>query len=60
MLYWYLRMRNWLVEREEGQDLIEYALLAAFIAIAVIAILPGVRDALVGIFQRISDALVSA
>ena len=32
MLYLYLRIWNW-VKREEGQDLVEYALLLALIAL---------------------------
>jgi len=35
MLNHYLRIRNW-VEREEGQDLAEYALLLGLIALAVV------------------------
>lgn len=35
MLYHLLKIRNWL-RREEGQDLLEYGLLAALIAIVAI------------------------
>ncbi|NLD43714.1 MAG: Flp family type IVb pilin [Chloroflexi bacterium] len=35
----YLRLRNWLVEQQEGQGLIEYAILVAVIAVAVIVTL---------------------
>ena len=37
MLALYLRLQNWLVAQEEGQDLVEYALLLVLIAIVVIA-----------------------
>jgi Flp pilus assembly pilin Flp len=42
---------------ESGQDLTEYALLVAFIAIGVMVALPSVRDAIGGIFDRIVEAL---
>lgn len=42
---------------ESGQDLAEYALLLALIAIGVMAALPGVRDALKSVFDGITAAL---
>jgi pilus assembly protein Flp/PilA len=60
MLALYLRIRNWLAEREEGQDLIEYALLVALIAIGVIAAFPALRDAVLAIFQNITSELGGA
>ena len=36
MLYLYLQIKNWL-EREEGQDLAEYALLIGLIALVAVA-----------------------
>jgi Flp pilus assembly pilin Flp len=36
MLYWYLRIRNWLAD-QRGQDLAEYALLIGLIALAAVA-----------------------
>ena len=60
MLALYLRIRNWLAEREEGQDLIEYALLAALIAVALIAILGNVAGGIEGVFQRVITALNAA
>lgn len=42
---------------ESGQDMIEYALLASFIGIALIAILLLVGPALIAVFQQIIDAL---
>jgi Flp pilus assembly pilin Flp len=52
----YVRFTNWL-RREEGQDLIEYALLAALIAVALVLILPGVASALASIFRQIISVL---
>lgn len=45
------------VKEEEGQDLIEYALLAALIAVACIAILNSTAIGIQGIFQRVIAAL---
>jgi Flp pilus assembly pilin Flp len=53
MLYHFLR-------DEEGQDVIEYGLLAAFIAIVAAAILFLFRDPLEAIYQRILDYLNAA
>jgi Flp pilus assembly pilin Flp len=44
-----------LVLDEDGQDLVEYGLLAAFIALAVIASIDGVRQALGTTFQSLAD-----
>jgi Flp pilus assembly pilin Flp len=35
-MYWYLALRNWL-KSEEGQDVTEYVLLIAFVAIVLVA-----------------------
>jgi pilus assembly protein Flp/PilA len=56
MLQLYVRFTNWL-RSEQGQDLIEYALLAALIAIALILVLPAVAEALSTIFSTIISAL---
>ena len=42
---------------EEGVTAIEYGLIAAFIAIAIIVFLPGIRTALSTIFEKIESAL---
>jgi Flp pilus assembly pilin Flp len=43
-----------------GQDLIEYALMAGFVAVAAGAIMPGVADSISTIFSKISSTLASA
>lgn len=48
--------RRLLIE-EDGQDLIEWALLAAFIAIVVILILFQFRAPLLGIYQTVLNSL---
>ncbi|MBM3810897.1 MAG: Flp family type IVb pilin [Acidimicrobiia bacterium] len=55
-LVWKLRI--WKDTR--GQDLIEYALMAGFVAVAAGAIMPGVAGSISTIFSKISEALSSA
>ena len=45
------------LEREEGQDMIEYALLAALISIVAIAIILLIGPYLVNLFQDVVNAL---
>lgn len=42
---------------EDGQDLIEWAFLAAFIAIVIVVLLFSFRDPLLGLYQNILDHL---
>ncbi|CCE24849.1 Flp family type IVb pilin [Methylotuvimicrobium alcaliphilum] len=42
---------------EEGASGIEYALIAAMVAIALVAFVPGINTAVTTIFQGIQDAL---
>jgi len=43
-----------------GQDLIEYALMAGFVAVAAGAIMPGVAAQIQAIFAAVSSALAAA
>ena len=43
-----------------GQDLIEYALMAGFVAVAAGAIMPGVANQISQIFSKVSSALTAA
>jgi Flp pilus assembly pilin Flp len=54
-------IRNF-VRDEQGEDLIEYGLLAAFVAAVAVAVMTngGLRTALIGIFTRITTALNAA
>ena len=45
---------------EEGQDLVEYSLLLAFIALAAVGLLSGVRSTTKGIWSTINSSLLSA
>jgi pilus assembly protein Flp/PilA len=51
---------NRFVREEEGQDLIEYSLLAALIAVACIAAMQALAVDINGIFARIGAALNAA
>ena len=43
-----------------GQDLIEYALMAGFVAVAAGAIMPGVAPSISKIFSRVSSVMAVA
>jgi len=44
----------------EGQDLIEYALMAGFVALAAAALMPNVTSSISTIFSKINSLLSSA
>jgi Flp pilus assembly pilin Flp len=52
------KMRIW--SDAKGQDLIEYALMAGFVAVAAGAIMPGVAVSLSQIFSQVASVLSSA
>jgi Flp pilus assembly pilin Flp len=52
----YLKLQN-LVSREEGQDLVEYALLCCMIALAAITGVNDVAAAVTTVFSNISSSL---
>jgi len=47
-------------KEDRAQDLIEYALMAGFVAVAAGAIMPGVADQISIIFSKVSSALTAA
>jgi pilus assembly protein Flp/PilA len=53
-----LKLRIWKDTR--GQDLIEYALMAGFVAVAAGAIMPGVAASITTIFSKISSTMTAA
>ncbi|MFN7920879.1 MAG: Flp family type IVb pilin [Bryobacteraceae bacterium] len=55
-LVWKMR----LLKDNRGQDLIEYALMAGFVAVAAGAIMPGVAKSISTIFSKISIAMSNA
>ena len=53
-----LRLRIW--KDQHGQDLIEYALMAGFVAVAAGAVMPGVATSISQIFSKVASVLSSA
>ncbi|MBI3695021.1 MAG: Flp family type IVb pilin [Acidobacteria bacterium] len=49
-----------LLNDNRGQDLVEYALLAGFIAVAAGALLPGISTSISTIFSRMGSVLANA
>jgi Flp pilus assembly pilin Flp len=47
-------------QEEDGQDLVEYSLLLAFIALAAVALLSSVKGQITTLWADISNALTSA
>lgn len=52
------RLKRW--KETHGQDLIEYAMMAGFIAVAAGAVLPGVGPIISTIFSRVASQLAKA
>ncbi len=52
------KLRIWKDTR--GQDLIEYALMAGFVAVAAGAIMPGVATSITTIFSKIGSTMTAA
>lgn len=53
-----LKLKVWNDQR--GQDLIEYALMAGFVAVAAGAIMPGVATSISQIFSKVASVLSQA
>jgi pilus assembly protein Flp/PilA len=53
-----LRLKIWKDTR--GQDLIEYALMAGFVAVAAGAIMPGVATSISTIFSKVASVMSAA
>ena len=56
LLKLYIAIQN-LISREEGQDLVEYALMAGFVAVAAGAIMPGVATNISKIFSSVASVM---
>jgi Flp pilus assembly pilin Flp len=54
------RMLRKLLSDCKGQDMIEYALMAGFVAVAAGAIMPGVASSISTIFSNISSVMTMA
>jgi len=44
----------------QGQDLIEYALMAGFVAVAAGAIMPGVASSIAIVFSKVNSIMIDA
>lgn len=53
----YLRVQNWMQEDEEGQDLIEYVLIAGLIALAAVVAITAAGGAINGVWTKIANQL---
>ena len=53
-----VRFRIWKDRR--GQDLIEYALMAGFVAVAAGAIMPGVASSINVVFSKVNSVMIEA
>jgi Flp pilus assembly pilin Flp len=53
-----LRLREW--KDNSGQDLIEYALMAGFVAVAAGAIMPGVANSISTIFSKAASVMTKS
>jgi pilus assembly protein Flp/PilA len=52
-----LRLKVRELMNTSGQDLIEYALMAGFVAVAAGAVMPGVADSISTIFSKVGSVL---
>ena len=53
-----LKLKIW--KDTKGQDLIEYALMAGFVAVAAGAIMPGVASSISTIFSKVASVMTAA
>ena len=59
------RIKNFILKVQilkdtKGQDLIEYALMAGFVAVAAGAIMPGVSSSISTIFSKVASSMTAA
>ncbi len=52
--------RLWIWTDDHGQDLIEYALLAGFIAVSAGAVAPGIATSISKIFSKVASTMTAA
>ena len=57
-MYLYLWLKNWL-ERDEGQGLVEYALIILLVSIVVIVALTALGGGVNAVFEKINETLKS-
>jgi Flp pilus assembly pilin Flp len=55
-----LSLKLWSLRGTHGQDLIEYALMAGFVAVAAGAVMPGVASGISTIFSQVGSVMSNA
>ena len=55
-----LAVKFQIVRDTRGQDLIEYALMAGFVAVAAAAIMPGVASSINIVFSKVNSIMIQA
>jgi len=55
-----LLLKLQVIKDTRGQDLIEYALMAGFVAVAAGAVVPGVADSIKTIFSKLGSVMTGA
>lgn len=58
--YWNVICRFTIWRDERGQDLIEYALMVGFVAVAAGSTMPGVSSSVSKIFSKVSSVMANA
>jgi pilus assembly protein Flp/PilA len=54
-------MATWRIWKDrKGQDLIEYALMAGFVAVAATAIMPGIASSITIVFSKVNSIMIQA
>jgi pilus assembly protein Flp/PilA len=59
-MYYLVSFHNWLTRRDEGQDLLEYALLVALIAVGAVAAITAAGGSVKTAFNNIASAIGGA
>lgn len=59
MIKWYLKVANGLVIDEEGQGLVEYALIIAVVGVMLVGVLVALRGGIGNTFNNISNSLAN-
>ena len=55
-----LAVQSQIWKNRKGQDLIEYALMAGFVAVAAGAVMPGVASSINVIFSKVNSIMIEA
>ncbi|MDQ2777134.1 MAG: Flp family type IVb pilin [Acidobacteriota bacterium] len=58
VIVWQILKRLW--QEEDAQDMVEYALLLAFVALAAVSLLSGIGTSIKGVFTSINTNLAAA